>query len=156
MVALANARPDLVNCAYLVWRKTIPKLENIIASSIKTPHWAIQFPNNNWMHFWIILPGSLDRLLWKSSAPHIVGSRDLDAKNTWTWIVRRMRLQPSIQATSSLRSMYSGTVLDQKKWKQEQSEPKEKHLLFSRNSSGRRTVNGSFSSFTSNTTMAQS
>ena len=30
-----------------------------------------------------------------------------------TWMVRRMRLQPSIQATSSLRSMYSGTVLDQ-------------------------------------------
>ena len=28
-------------------------------------------------------------------------------------MVRRMRLQPSIQATSSLRSMYSGTVLDQ-------------------------------------------
>ena len=30
-----------------------------------------------------------------------------------TWIVRRIRLQPSIQATSSLRSMYSGTVLNQ-------------------------------------------
>ena len=28
-------------------------------------------------------------------------------------MVRRIRLQPSIQATSSLRSMYSGTVLDQ-------------------------------------------
>ena len=33
-----------------------------------------------------------------------------------TWMVRRMRLQPSIQATSSLRSMYSGTVLDQGNW----------------------------------------
>ena len=30
-----------------------------------------------------------------------------------TWMVRRMRLHPSIQATSSLRSMYSGTVLHQ-------------------------------------------
>ena len=35
-------------------------------------------------------------------------------------------------------------------------ETQKNYRLFSRNSSGRRTVNGSFSSFTSNTTMAQS
>ena len=80
-----------------------------------------------------------------------------------TWIVRRIRLQPSIQATSSLRSMYSGTVLNQIKYKghlifkfifSKFHIRLNHHLLFSRNSSGLRTVNGSLSSFTVITTIA--
>ena len=73
-----------------------------------------------------------------------------------TWMVRRMRLQPSIQATSSLRSMYSGTVLDQLNCQACRS--------YSEKSRGRKKgkttgyspripLDGSFSSFTSSTTM---
>ena len=82
-----------------------------------------------------------------------------------TWMVRRIRLQPSIQATSSLRSMYSGTVLERSNWicvhavltffcRRIRIFP-HGNLLLSRNSSGLSTVKGSFSSFTVITTIAR-